>query len=185
MKKPKKNDDVIDKLTREMQAPEIAAHPERKPIREEDAEHEKWYEAAPKQTLETLSEFLRHLMTDYVHDYGTVCHALAAGAVATAWAMNHHENGGITGFQSGAVLSQFVAKWGHIEGPWTIRQWDRALYPQYESSFATTIPPAVMKWLKDEAKKKLKAKDLHPDVKKHMQSVAAGDPPFGYSVREE
>src|SRR5690349_20327046 len=71
------------------------------PITEESGEHKQWYvdAHAPEMTLETLPEFLRHLTEDYHHDYGTICHALAAGAIATAYAMDRSPQGGITGFQ--------------------------------------------------------------------------------------
>lgn len=82
-----------------------------KKITEEDKVHLEWYKQASKQTLETLPSFLKNLMEGYNHDYGTVCHALAAGAVATAWAMNAHDNGGITGFQAGAVMWEFIKGW--------------------------------------------------------------------------
>ena len=40
-------------------------------------------------------------------DYGTVCHAIALSAVART------AQGGITGFQAGAVMWEFI-KIGHI-----------------------------------------------------------------------
>ena len=56
----------------------------RQPITEEDNMQEQLYKDAREQTLETLPEFLRHLTED---DDDTICHAIAAGAVATPWDM--------------------------------------------------------------------------------------------------
>ena len=47
-----------------------------------------WYENAENMTMDNLPEFLRHLSEDYRHDYGTICHALSAGSLATIHAMN-------------------------------------------------------------------------------------------------
>ena len=46
-------------------------------------------------------------------DYGTVCHAIALSAVATAWAANKTAQGGITGFQAGAVMWEFIKNWSY------------------------------------------------------------------------
>ena len=72
-----------------------------------------WYaQAADKaMTLETLPAFLKEL-AEYKHDYNTICYALTAGAIATAWALNRTPNGGITGFQAGAIM---VRRFGRNE----------------------------------------------------------------------
>ena len=69
---------------------------------------EQWYKDANAQTLETLPAFLNHLLNDYEHDYGTIVHAITAGAIATVWAMNRTENGGISGFQAGYLMWGFI-----------------------------------------------------------------------------
>jgi len=71
----------------------------RKLIREEDGIQKEWYEEARKMTVEQLPMFLKKLVEDYQHDYGTICHAVAAGALSAAHAVNHSPTGGITGFQ--------------------------------------------------------------------------------------
>src|SRR6266550_4316712 len=49
--------------------------------------HEAWYDEAQKMTAEQLPAFIQHLLTDYDHDYGTICHAVAAAAIAGAQAI--------------------------------------------------------------------------------------------------
>lgn len=46
------------------------------------------------------------------HDYGTICVAIGAIAAAAARAADRSPNGGITGFQAGAVFWEFTRAWG-------------------------------------------------------------------------
>ena len=84
------------------------------PITEEMHLEKEWFELARKQTLETLPGFINYVMNDYMHDYGTICHAVAACALASAWAANDSPNGGITGFQANFVMWDFVKQWGYV-----------------------------------------------------------------------
>lgn len=163
-------------------------------ITEQDGVHKQWYVDAKRITLETLPEFLRHLSEDYEHDYGTVCHALAAGAVATAWAMNRSPGarGGITGAQAGAVMWQFIKGWmdsEYADSPLLrLQNFADMLYPQYEYKFThRTIPPSVWKWLQAEAAKNLAETTslTHRDVLVHWQRILDGIVPFGFCVTEE
>ena len=70
-------------------------------ITEEMMIQDEWYKQADKMTMDKLPEFLKHLTEDYQHDYGTICHALSAGALAAVHSMNNCPCGGITGFQAG------------------------------------------------------------------------------------
>ena len=47
-----------------------------KEITEKDKEDVQWYKDAKNQTLETLPDFINHLVKDYSHDYGTICRQL-------------------------------------------------------------------------------------------------------------
>jgi len=157
-------------------------------ITEKDGVHEQWYVDARKQTEATLSEFFRHLAHDFVHDYGTICHAVAAAAIAAASAMDRDaEQGGITGFQSGAVMWQFVQNWLQEKGPLELVRYEHMLYPQYEGEFANTITPNAWKFLQEQAAKNLANYDKRltsVEVVAHWQSIAEGVVPFGYVVSE-
>lgn len=137
-------------------------------ITEEMEIHEEWYKEARGMTLDKLPDFLNHLMNDYEHDYGTICHALSAGSLATAWAMNRHEEGGITGFQASAVMWRFVRNWNYFGNKTGLKivDYDDFLYPQYANKHDKIINIDTWSAIKKEAAAKIKeADDKH---KKYM-----------------
>jgi len=156
-------------------------------ITEKSRVHEEWFKGIDKLTLDTLPEFLRHLSEDYEHDYGTICHALAAAAVGACWAMNSSPAGGITGFQAGAVMWEFIKRWmRHDKEPMRLVNYSDLLYPQYAYKFAPTISPDVWQWTQEQARELLAEdnKHTHGDVLAHWHSIADGKVPFGLSVAE-
>lgn len=158
-------------------------------ITEEQKVHEAWYADAKSMTLDKIPEFMRHLAEDYGHDYGTICHAIAASAIAAASAMDSSAAGGITGFQTGAVMWEFISHWMHYEGkPLRLINYQDMLYPQYREKFLQ-ISAETWKWLQEEAKKLIATAEpdgyCHPDVERHWKSIAAGVVPFGYAVEQE
>ena len=160
----------------------------KKSITEKDKDIiESWVKETDAVTLKTLPKFLKHLTADYNHDYGTICHAVAIGAVAAAKAVNRTPEGGITGFQAGAVFWEFYKRWMHEEGPARLVNYGHMLYPQYEDDFARTITPSTWKWLQDEAKKNLGERPglSKGTVADHWQSIVDGKVPFGYKVGKE
>jgi hypothetical protein len=50
--------------------------------------HDEWYKEANKIQYKDLLKFINKLLNDYQHDYGTICHALTAGAIAAISAMD-------------------------------------------------------------------------------------------------
>ncbi len=148
---------------------------------------EQWYKDAANQTLATLPQFMNHVLNDYVHDYGTICKAIGACSVAAAWAADASRQGGITGFQAGAVMWEFIRNWNYTRNKCGLKivDMDKMLYPQYSENFDKTISMQEMETLTTEAKKLLEADEdsnVHPKVKAHWQSIAVGIPPFGYRV---
>lgn len=149
-------------------------------ITEKDGVHKQWYEDAKKvSTPEELAAFVRRVTADYSHDYGTICHAIAASAVAAAWACDRSAQGGITGFQAGAIMWEFITHWTHSPGDLlALRDFDNILYPQYDDKFGT-IPAGFAKQLKKRAAKNLaENKGAHPDVARRWREVASGKFPF-------
>lgn len=136
-------------------------------------------------TLETLPAFVNELMNQE-HDYGSICVALGLAAAATAWACDKHENGGITGFQAGAVFWEFVRAWDPSmigECGARVVNYDELLFPQYKTKF-TSISQSTFDTLKKEAEKQLADNDMaHPEVIAHWQSIVAGQVPFDLSIR--
>lgn len=162
----------------------------RQPITEEMGIHKAWYDVKPK-TPDELAAFVRMLLTEYSHDYGTICHAAAAAALAGVRTINaDQDQGGITGFQAYQIMFQFVHKWLQIDGPFGVREFRDMLYPQNEVKFRS-IPLTVFGWLQEQAKAKLAEAAAEADgvhaaktVLDHWQSLVDGKVPFGYRVKE-
>ena len=163
---------------------------------EEMRPQDEWFKQAKEQTLETLPEFINHVMNEYDHDYGTVVHAISACAIAAAWAANREEgaSGGITGFQAGFIMWDFIRQWSYMNNKTGMRliNYDDLLYPQYANKFEKTITSSTWEHVQKEAKAKIdEAHDdahgyqVHPDVLAHWQSIADGKPPFGFTVKED
>lgn len=157
-----------------------------KQITEEMHLEKEWFAEAKKQTLRTLPKFLRKL-AKYNHDYGTICHALSAGAVGATYALNRSKHGGITGFQAGFVMWGFIRQWYKNQNKTGMRlvDYDNMLYPQYEKNFDKIIDPEHWEALQKEAKTQLETEtNAHPAVIEHWQKIVNGEIPFGYRVEE-
>ena len=159
-------------------------------INEEMRPEKEWFEQAKKQTLDTLPEFIRHVMNDYAHDYGTVCHAISACALAAAWTANNEPEGGITGFQAGFVMWDFVLQWSYTDNKCGMRivDYDKLLYPQYGDYYEKTISPATWAAVQEQAKKNLETERgyaVHQGVAKHWQSIVDGNVPHGFTVKTD
>jgi hypothetical protein len=158
---------------------------EKQTITEESGIHNEWYEEAKKVTLETLPAFVTKLCNDYSHDYGTICHAMAAAMTAAMNAVDSSPTGGITGFQAGCVMWMVLKHAFHKDGPMSLVDWTNLLYPQYADRF-TTIPKQSWERVREIAQKKLSEDDKRYwslGVLSHMQSIAEhGIPPFGLKV---
>lgn len=158
-----------------------------KQITEESGVHKEWYNRARNmKTQEQLTVFMEELQS-LGHDYGTICHALAASALAASWVMNASPHGGITGFQAGAVLWEFIRHWdGKEDHPMRLVDFETMLYPQSRDKYRT-ISRETWAWLQRQAESKLKdTPEAHPNVKRHWKSIAMdGIIPFGYSLESE
>lgn len=145
---------------------------------------DEWMAEAKTQTLATLPAFLQKL-AEHPHDYGTICRAIGAGAVAAASALNRDAtHGGITGFQAGCVMWDFMVGWGTVsesEMP-RIQSLHNLLFPQYDRRW-TEIDNDTWECLQAKAKSLLvESPHAHPNVKARWESVAAGNVPCGFTV---
>lgn len=148
------------------------------------ATREGWYARARDRamTLKSLPGFLAEL-AEHRHDYNTIVHAVAAAALAAARALDRSPNGGITGFQAGAVFWEFYSEWLSEKGPCRMVKYEHMLYPQYDTEFEKTITPDTWKWLQQEAAKKLtESGPVHGEVSNHWRSIVAGTVPFGFRI---
>lgn len=166
-------------------------------VSEENRPQEEWFKQAKEQTLETLPDFVNHVMNDYLHDYGTVVHAISACAIAAANAANREEGacGGITGFQAGFVMWDFIKQWSYTNNKTGMRilDFDNLLYPQYENRFEKVITSDVWEAVQKQAKVEIeqasvsveeRGYSVSPDVLAHWQSIVEGNIPFGFTVKE-
>lgn len=151
----------------------------------EDMHLEKeWFERAEKiETIDELVAFAKELFENYQYDYGTAVYAVTALAVAGAWFVAHKE--GITGFQAGLVMWQFVKQWNHTDNKLGMRLWDfdKILYPQYEDDFAKTIDAERWKAAQKEAQSLLDSGRGVESVRSHWQSIVDGKLPFGFTIK--
>lgn len=160
---------------------------EKKQITEEMGLDKEWYAEAKEMTAEKLPEFIRHLTEDYKHDYGTIVKAMGAAAIAAVNAINHSEQGGISGFQASCLNWEFLMNWCYTTNKCGMRllNYDDMLFPQYYHKF-NTISASTWKRIQERAKECLtEGGFVHPDVKKHWQSIVDGVVPFGYTVAED
>jgi hypothetical protein len=157
-------------------------------ITEEMGVHKDWYKQAKEMRPEDLPNFINRLLDDYEHDYGTICHALTAGAIATLYAMNNYEQGGITGFQAGCIMWEFIKNWNYTDNKTSLKitDFDKMLYPQYANSFEKTLSSTTWEALRKEAEVLLEEnKDASPIVIQHWKSIIDGNIPFGYKLESE
>lgn len=115
---------------------------------------EKYYPLAKEQTLETLPQFLAEITKEHF-DYGSICCAVAAAAIAAAWSVDRCPSGGITGFQAGAVMWEFIRQWNCSENKTGMRliNYDNMLYEQDADHFEKTISKSTFEALQKEAAK--------------------------------
>lgn len=164
-------------------------------ITEDQHLEKEWFKEAHEQTIKTLPKFIKHIMNDYEHDYGTICHAVSACALAAAWAAIHHPQGGITGFQAGFVMWDFIKQWMFENNKTTLKivNYDDMLYPQYEEKFDKVISKETFDSIQKAAKGLLDEHNstpedqryVHPNVVKHWKSIVDGNVPFGYQIKED
>jgi hypothetical protein len=137
-------------------------------------------------TFDELVEFLKDVETNYGNGYGEAPRTIAQAALAVAWHLA--DVYGITGFQAGFVMWDFIRDWSYSGNKCGLKMidFDNMLYPQYEDNLQKTIRRDVWDNLQKEAKTRLKESSYaHPDVIAHWESIAAGNVPFGYRVVED
>ena len=148
--------------------------------------YEKWYAEAKKQTLETLPAFMKKIL-DEPQDYNSIVEAVAACAVGAAWAADHHENGGITGFQGSCVMWRFIQYWMHLYDSCGLKMidYDKMLYPQYEDEFTKkTINKETWDAMQNKATELWLEGGAVERVRNHWRSIMEGNVPFGYKVKD-
>lgn len=137
-------------------------------------------------TFEDLTEFLKYVKENCNCGYGEAPRAMAQASLAVAWYLA--KEFGITGFQAGCVMWDFVRDWNYSSNKSGLRivDYDNMLYPQYQYEYEKTIRPHVWEALQKEAAKNLEESEYaHPNVRAHWKSIVEGNVPFGYTVKDE
>jgi len=162
-------------------------------ITEEMNIQEEWYKEAEKirfcviNPKKDLFKFIKKLVNNYQHDYGTICHAITASALATINAINNTEQGHITGAQAGCIMWGIITKFMCKKGALKLLEYDNMLYPQYKSHFDKTISKETFADLQEKAKKLLdtNGEKAHNEVRLHWIQIINGYVPFGYKIKED
>lgn len=137
-------------------------------------------------SIEELAAYLKDIEENYNCGYGEAPRAIAQGALAVAWYLA--DKMGITGFQAGFVMWDFVRDWSYPGNECGLKMvnYDDMLYPQYDRKFAKTISSRTWRALQKKAKEELEDNPhAHPDVIAHWESIVRGEVPFGYSVTKD
>lgn len=123
--------------------------------------------------FDKLVEFLKDVRDNYNYDYGTAPRAIAQASVATAWYFAYVF--GITGFQAGFVMWDFIRDWQYRDNECGLKivDYDLMLYPQYEHKFTEkTISEWQWEALQEKAQKELDR--IQETVESYNRSQAEG-----------
>ena len=135
-------------------------------------------------TFDDLIFFLQNVKENCNTGYGEAPRAIAQAALATAWYLSSEF--GITGFQAGCVMWDFIRDWSFRDTKCGLKivSYDDMLYPQYEYHFTDrALPAEVFETMQKEAKMLLADYDYaSPTVQEHWQSIVDGHVPFGYEL---
>ena len=137
-------------------------------------------------SFEDLVSFLQKTKETCNTGYGVAPRAIAQAALATAQYLAAEF--GITGFQAGFVMWDFVCDWMYQNNECGLKMvdYDNMLYPQYEYKFQKTISQDTFEALQKAAKKNLEdSKYTSEAVIRHWQSIVDGEVPFGYIIKED
>lgn len=137
-------------------------------------------------SFDDLVSFLKDIKDNYNFDYGVAPRAIAQAALATAWYFA--SDFGITGFQAGFVMWDFIKDWSFRGNKCGLRiiDYDEMLYPQYDDKFDKYISSETFMAMQKQAKELLNDEGyVHPAVVKHWKSIVNGEVPFGYTVKDD
>lgn len=137
-------------------------------------------------SFDDLVSFLKDIKDNYNFDYGVAPRAIAQAALATAWYFA--SDFGITGFQAGFVMWDFIKDWSFRGNECGLRiiDYDEMLYPQYDDKFDKYISSETFMAMQKQAKELLNDEGyVHPAVVKHWKSIVNGEVPFGYTVKDD
>ena len=135
-------------------------------------------------SFDDLVNFLKEVKDNYNTGYGTSVRSSAQACLAVAWYFASEF--GLTGFQAGCLLWDFIKDWKFSDNKtgMALINYDEMLYPQYKDRFEKTISSQVWEELQKEAKRLLDEDNgfACESVREHWKSIAEGNVPFGYDI---
>lgn len=137
-------------------------------------------------SFDDLVAFLQRVKDNCNTGYGTAPRSIAQAALAVAWYLA--SDFGITGFQAGFVMWDFIRDWRYSDNECGMKivNYDDMLYPQSDYKFDKTISKDTFDALQKKARKNLEESEYaHPNVINHWKSIVEGNVPFGYVVKED
>lgn len=137
-------------------------------------------------SFDDLVQFLQYVKDNCNCGYGEAPRAIAQAAIAVAGYLASEF--GITGFQNSCTMWDFIQDWSYSNNKCGMRivDYDEMLYPQYEYKFEKTISKETFSAIQKEAAVRLENKLNYasPAVLQHWKSIAEGNVPFGYTVKQ-
>lgn len=138
-------------------------------------------------SFDNLTAFLEDVSKNYGTGYGECVRAIGQAILATADYLGHEF--GITGFQAGCIMWEFISEWTDFgdEVGAKILDYDKMLYPQYEHDFQKVISSKTWENLQKAAKARLDCdtEGACGNVIDHWRSIIDGKVPFGYVVKDD
>ena len=138
------------------------------------------------ETFEDLTAFIKDVEEHYNCGYGAAPRAIAQAALAVAWYLS--SKFGITGFQAGATMWDFITGWMCLDNKCGLKlvNYDHMLYPQYDYKFEKTISSDAWEALQKQAQENLSSSEFASStVRAHWRSIFEGNVPFGYTVVDD
>ena len=136
-------------------------------------------------SLDDLMNYIQNIRDNYDIGYDTAPRAIAQAALATSYYLA--DMFGITGFQAGFVMWDFIKDWSFRGNKCGLKivNYDYMLYPQYNYKFQKTIKKDTFEALQKAAENNLKKHQLSSSaVIKHWKSIVDGNVPFGYTIED-
>lgn len=137
------------------------------------------------QGVPDLAAYIKNVEENFGYGYGVAPRAIAQAALATAFYLC--DRFGLTGFQAGFVMWDFIRGWMFKNNKCGLKivNYDDMLYPQYEDKFEKIISPDIWVNLQKEAAERLKTSaGANQHVVAHLESIVRGEVPFGYVVKK-
>ena len=136
-------------------------------------------------SIDDIMNYIQNVRDNYDIGYEKDQKEIEQDALATSYYME--EMFGITGFQAGFVMWDFIKDWSFRGNKCGLKivNYDDMLYPQYNHKFQKTISKDTFEALQKAAEDNLKKGGYaNPNVIKHWKSIVDGNVPFGYIIED-